>query len=196
MVSLSSPSTPRKVGEQGSLRRGASLWALRWDKNVQECAEMAYYCFTQVLLLDVGTSWWPRGWSRIVPMPSLKQQRAWCCGNSPPAESSTRSSRKPKRGSLSPVSGRKRSTPLTCQPCGQRSKGSRRGDAARTPAVNQTRAQDWFPEFGFTSQYRNHLEPSGDTRSTGSVIPVPQCRLVRPRSHQPTEKYFHILPAL
>lgn len=26
-----------------------------------------------------------------------------------------------------------------------------------------------FPEFGFTSQYRNHLEPSGDTRSTQAL---------------------------
>lgn len=67
-------------------------------------------------------------------------------------------------------------------PGGQRAEGARGGAAARTTAVNQTGAQDWFPEFGFTSQYRNHVEPSGDTRSTGSVTPIPQRPLVRPEA--------------
>lgn len=108
------------------------------------------------------------------PAKSSHSSTAW---EEQPQNQETFSSRKPFPAGNAPVS------PLA----GRDPAGSRPGAAAPRTEVNQTRAQDWFPEFGFTSQYRNHLEPSGDTRSTGSVMPIPQRRLVHPRSHQGTE---------
>lgn len=162
-------------------------------------ARIIYCCFKEVLFLDAGSRGWLQGARRLAPrgtVTGLVPQHLLPCQKAAPRAAGAR---KPNQGSLSPIISRRKcsaTTHVSGLAGGQRSKGSQKGGAARTTEVNQTRAQDWFPEFGFTSQYRSHLEPSGDTRSTGSVIPIPQCRLVHPRSHQGYRKYFHILPAL
>lgn len=165
------------IGFSPMLLKASNIWShistLRRNHRSRNC----YYCCRRVLFLRVAARRWLQGESSCAYVQALLLHLPFRSCKA-----------KPRTSEPLYFFSRKCSAPLSRFALASRNpRDLKEGMLLVQLKWIRPEHRTGFPEFGFTSQYRNHLEPSGDTRSTGSVISIPQCRLVRPRSHRGSE---------